>query len=211
VTAVRSVAEAVAAIERARPVRGQRLIVGITGAPGAGKSTIAASIVDALGPAAALLPMDGFHLQQATLVALGRRDRMGAPDTFDVPALLAVLAAIRTPIESSGDPTRAPGFDRLIEEPVPDAIDIGPEISTVIVEGNYLLLDSGDWASVAGYLDISFFLEADRDIRIERLIARHVRYGKSPADAFAWALGTDEANAQLIQATAPRATYRLLL
>jgi pantothenate kinase len=210
VTTLRSVAEVVAVIGAARPAS-RRLVVGIAGGPGAGKSTIAACIVDALGPAAALLPADGFHLPQATLVALGRRDRMGAPDTFDVPALLAILAAIRTPVENSGDPIQAPGFDRRIEEPIPRAIDIGPEISTVIVEGNYLLLGSRDWAPVSRYLDLTFFLEVDAEVRVARLIARHESFGKSPDAARAWALGPDEANARLIRTTASRATHRLSL
>lgn len=190
---------------------GHRLVVGIAGAPGAGKSTIAAAMVAALGPTAVLLPMDGFHLPQATLVALGRRDRMGAPDTFDVGGLLATLAAVRAPIEYSRDPIRAPGFDREREEPVPDVIAIGPEVSTLVVEGNYLLMDTGEWASVSRYLDLTFFLDVDPGIRIQRLIARHVRYGKSPEDARAWALGPDETNAQLIQTTASLATRRLSL
>ncbi|HEX4444969.1 MAG TPA: nucleoside/nucleotide kinase family protein [Galbitalea sp.] len=207
---LRSVADAIDAIENAPRTSG-RLIVGITGAPGAGKSTVAAAMVEVLGPTAALLPMDGFHLPQATLVEFGRRDRMGAPDTFDVPALLALLAAIRVPIENSGDPLSAPGFDREAEEPVPGAIHISPEISTVVVEGNYLLLDSGGWAAVADYLDLSFFLEIDLELRRSRLIARHEKYGKSPAEARAWALGPDEANARLIETTAARADYRLSL
>ena len=184
-------------------------MIGVAGAPGAGKSTVAAQVVDALGASAVLLPMDGFHLPQSTLVELGSRQRMGAPDTFDVPALLETLAALR--VENSGDRVRAPGFDRAAEEPVPNAIDITPEFSTVVVEGNYLLLDTPGWRDVAGYLDATFFLEVDPDLRHERLIARHVRFGKSPEDAKAWALGPDEANARLIEATAPRATWRLSL
>ena len=207
---LRSIAEAVDAI-RSAPRTNDRLIVGIAGAPGAGKSTVAALLVEALGPTAVLLPMDGFHLPQSTLVELGRRDRMGAPDTFDVPTLLALLAAIRAPGENSGDPLSAPGFDRELEEPVPGAIHLMPEFSTVVVEGNYLLLDSGDWASVAGYLDLSFFLEIDPELRRSRLIARHEKYGKSPSDARAWTLGPDEANARLIETTAARAAYRLSL
>jgi pantothenate kinase len=168
-------------------------------------------MVEALGPTAVLLPMDGFHLPQAILVELGRRDRMGAPDTFDVPALLTLLAGIRVPVDNSGDPLNAPGFDRDTEEPIPDAISLSPEFSTVVIEGNYLLLNSGGWAAVGDYLDLSFFLEIDPELRRSRLIARHERFGKSPADARAWALGPDEANARLIEATATRATYRLSL
>lgn len=200
-TVLRSLGEA-AELIRSTETSGRRLIVGIAGAPGAGKSTVAAGLVGLLGPSAALLPMDGYHLPQATLVELGRRDRMGAPDTFDVPALLLTLASL---VENSGQLVLAPGFDREIEEPVQDAVRISPEFSTVIVEGNYLLLDSGDWASVDRYLDLRIFVEVDEDLRHERLIARHERFGKTPDAARAWALGPDEANARLIAPTAARA------
>jgi len=185
---------------------GDRVVVGIVGAPGAGKSTIAAQLVDAL-PSAALLPMDGYHLPQARLVELGRRDRMGAPDTFDVVAFITTLRALRF----SGETVLAPGFDRTIEEPVPAAIAIPPEKRVVVVEGNYLLLDVGGWEAVAPLLDATFFVELDHDTRIERLVARHIRFGKTPDAAAAWALGPDEGNAAVIAATAARADHRIRL
>ena len=180
-----------------------RRIIGIAGSPGAGKSTIADALVARLR-SAVVLPMDGYHLPQARLVELGRRDRMGAPDTFDVDGFLATLSALRA-VDNSGNPVLAPGFDRGIEEPVPDAIRILQELSTVVVEGNYLLLESGGWGRVAPMLDATVFVQVDRGIRLDRLIERHERFGKSPADARAWALGPDERNAQLIEATATRA------
>ena len=180
-----------------------RRIIGIAGSPGAGKSTIAEALVARLR-SAVVLPMDGYHLPQARLVELGRRDRMGAPDTFDVDGFLATLSALRA-VDNSGNPVLAPGFDRGIEEPVPDAIRILQELSTVVVEGNYLLLESGGWGRVAPMLDATVFVQVDRGIRLDRLIERHERFGKSPADARAWALGPDERNAQLIEATATRA------
>jgi len=180
-------------------------------------------------PGAALLPMDGFHLPQSRLVELGRRDRMGAPDTFDVDAFAAVLAALRPTAATaaaaaldaaaaatglngnSGVTVVAPGFDREIEEPVPAAVVITPEFPIVVVEGNYLLLGDGGWERVAPLLDATFFVSVDRDIRLARLIARHERFGKSPADARAWALGPDERNAVLVEASSHAATHTIAL
>lgn len=178
---------------------GDRVFVGIAGAPGAGKSTVAAELVAALRDAV-LLPMDGFHLPQARLVELGRRDRMGAPDTFDVEGLVATLAAARL------GPVSAPGFDRAIEEPVPAEVAIGGE-RVIIVEGNYLL----HWESVRQLLDLTFFVDVDHDMRVERLIARHVRFGKTPDAARAWSLGPDERNALLVAETAGRADHVIRL
>ena len=182
-----------------------RRILGIAGEPGAGKSTIAAALAAQLG--AALLPMDGYHLPKAELVTLGRRDRMGAPDTFNVDGFVQTLADLRI----SGGPVFAPSFDRWNEEAKADTIVIQPEIDTVIVEGNYLLLDGGGWGEVAGLLDEVFFVEVDPGIRLSRLIERHQYFGKTPEQARAWALGPDEANASLIRATAPRADHTIRL
>jgi len=203
---LRSVADVVQAITDAA-AGNARTLVGLAGSPGSGKSTLAADVVAALGPRAALLPMDGFHLPQATLRSLGRRERMGAPDTFDVPAFAAMLDALR----NRGTTVRAPGFDREVEEAVPDAIVIGPEHDVVVVEGNYLLLDRDGWEAVAAHFDLTFFLELEAGVRLERLIHRHERFGKSPDAARAWALGPDEANARVIEATIDRATHRIRL
>jgi pantothenate kinase len=219
-TELRSLDE-VARVIRGALVPGRRTLVAIVGAPGAGKSTIAALLAPLIP--AAILPMDGFHLPQAELVRLGRRGRMGAPDTFDVEAFLAVLTALNG---NSGDRILAPGFDREIEEPMPDAIDISPEFPCVIVEGNYLLLDrdagggadaSTDtepgtgWARAADQFDLSFYVDVDHPVRLARLVARHERFGKRPADALAWALGPDEDNARIIAATATRADHTIRL
>lgn len=177
-----------------------RLLLGIAGAPGAGKSTYAAAEQRRLGPTSAVLPMDGFHLSQAELLRLGRRDRMGAPDTFDVDGFVATLAALRVP-----GVVRAPGFDRTIEEPVPGAITIGDDIRVVLVEGNYLLHDRDGWERVRPLLDRVAFLAPDDAVRRERLIARHVAFGKTRAEAEAWVARSDDPNAALVAATAHRA------
>lgn len=186
----------------------QRSIIGIIGPPAAGKTAIAEKLVQLLGPRSATLGMDGFHLPGRTLVKLGKRDRMGAPDTFDVDGFVSLL------IQLSGNPgttTVAPGFDRTVEEPLPEAIRLGPELSTIIVEGNYLLHDSGGWERVAPLLDLSFFVRIEQDIRMARLIDRHIHYGKTPDAALAWATGPDADNARLIGATAERADHLIEL
>ncbi len=132
---------------------------------------------------------------------------MGAPDTFDVDAFVLTLADLRIGAAT----VFAPSFDRDAEEPVADVIAIHPEVETVIVEGNYLLLDSGAWQRVADLLDVVFFVDVDHDIRLLRLINRHVRFGKTQDEARAWALGPDESNAALIRATAPRADHTIAL
>src|SRR3954466_4055557 len=120
---------------RALIVPGQRRILGIAGPPGGGKSTVARTVVAALD-GARLVPMDGFHLAQAELVRLGRRDRMGAPDTFDSAGYAALLQRLR------GDEAvvYAPEFRREIEEPIAGAIPVPREVPLVVTEGNYLLL-----------------------------------------------------------------------
>ena len=179
-----------------------RLIVGLAGQPGSGKSTVAAHVVGLLGPSAQVLPMDGFHLPQARLVELGRRDRMGAPDTFDIAGFVEVIRGLR-----QGGSLNAPGFNRVIEEPVPGDVSIAADTSVVLVEGNYLLHEGDGWQASLDLLDLRFYLDVDPLIRRERLVTRHIRFGKSPAAARKWVLGPDEANARLIAATAGRADY----
>ena len=202
--------DAVAAIvERMRGTHpaSARLIVGLAGAPGAGKSTAAAALADRL-PGAVVVPMDGFHLPQAELERLGRRERMGSPDTFDVDTFVALLERLRS-VAGSGTTVFAPGFDRRVEEPIPAAIELSPERRTVIVEGNYLLLREHGWHRVAPLLDLSVGVVLDEPTRHERLIARHVAFGKTPDAASTWALGPDERNAAAIAASLVAADHLL--
>ena len=190
-------------VMRASGPHDHRLLVGLAGAPGSGKSTVATELAERL-EATVVLPMDGFHLPQARLVELGRRERMGAPDTFDVDAFVALLESLRD-VNNSGRTVLAPAFDRTIEEPVADGITLSPEVLTVIVEGNYLLLDSGGWERVAPLLDLTLGVELDEATRHERLTARHIAYGKTPDAARTWTLGPDEENARLVTASLSRA------
>ena len=158
--------------------------------------------MDALGDAAVLVAMDGFHLAQSELVRLGRRDRMGAPDTFDAAGYVALLARLRA---REDEAVYAPEFRREIEEPIAGAIAVPREIPLVVTEGNYLLVDDGDWARVRPLLDESWYVEMDEDTRLDWLIQRHIEFGKTPDAARAWVMRSDQANAAVTAATRERA------
>jgi pantothenate kinase len=193
-----------ALLERARALAGAggRRILGVAGKPGGGKSTVARLVVADLGDAARLVPMDGFHLAQDELVRLGRRDRMGAEDTFDAAGYAALLRRLR---ENAEPVVYAPEFRREIEEPIAGAIAVSRSVPLVVTEGNYLLLDDGDWAQVGPLLDERWYVEVDDALRVERLIARHIEFGKTPEHAHEWVMRSDERNARLIETTKPRA------
>lgn len=186
---------------------GRRKLLGLVGAPGAGKSTLAQVIADALGARAQVVPMDGFHLAQAELERLGRAARKGAPDTFDSAGYVALLRRLR---DQRGDEiVYAPAFRREIEEPIAGAIAVLPQTQLVITEGNYLLLDQGPWAGVAALLDASWYVEVDDALRRARLVRRHEQFGRGPQDARDWEAATDEPNARRIAATRGRAQHVL--
>lgn len=191
------------ALERARELaaRPGRTLLGIAGPPGAGKSTLAARVADALGADAVVVPMDGFHLAQATLERLGRADRKGAPDTFDAAGFVALLHRLR----ASEETVWAPEYRRDLRHGVTGAIEVPATTPLVIVEGNYLLCDEAGFGPVRELLDETWFCEIDDDVRIERLIARHIATGKEPGFAREWVLGSDEANARLVATTRDRA------
>lgn len=174
-------------------------MLGITGAPGAGKSTLAALLAARLG--ATVVPMDGFHLADAELVRRGLRDRKGAPETFDAEGYAALLARVR-----GREPlVMAPSFERGLEQPLAGALPIRGDAALVVTEGNYLLLEDGAWPRVREQLDTVWHVVTDEALRLERLVARHVAFGKSPADARAWVERVDQPNAVLIEAAASRA------
>ncbi|CAM3588378.1 nucleoside/nucleotide kinase family protein [Nocardioides zeicaulis] len=175
-----------------------RAVLGIAGAPGAGKSTLTLALLDALGDKAAHLPMDGFHLADAQLDRLGLRGRKGAPETFDVAGYVAALARLHAEPASM---LYAPGFERDLEQPIAAALAVPPSARLVVTEGNYLLLTSGGWERVRPHLAEVWFVDGDDGLRRTRLVARHEQFGKSPAAAREWVERSDEANARLVTAT----------
>lgn len=182
---------------------GSRRILGIAGAPGAGKSTLAEVVTTALGGAAVQVPMDGLHLADVELSRLGRRDWKGAPDTFDGLGYLALLRRLRHPVP--GEIVYAPAFERTIEQPIAGSIPVDPSVPLVVTEGNYLLLDDPPWCEVRTLLDETWFVEIDEAVRVSRLIRRHIEFGKTPEQAGEWVHRLDEQNARLIAATRDRA------
>lgn len=177
-----------------------RIIIGIVGAPGAGKSTVTAEIAEVLherGIDVAVLAMDGFHLSNRQLARLGLSAVKGAPQSFDAAGFVAALRRVA----SHEADVYVPVFHREIEESYAADGLIPASAQVVLVEGNYLLLDSQefeDFARVRHYLTESWFLQPDESTRIDRLVLRHVRHGKEPQAAIDWALGPDQRNAELI-------------
>ena len=191
------------AIERAGELatRG-RTVLGLVGCPGSGKSTLSAAITARVA-SSVVVPMDGFHMPNEDLVRLGRRDRKGAPDTFDVNSFVALLERVRA--QQPTQVVTAPRYDRAASAPVPDAITVEPGVALVITEGNYLLLEYEPWSSVRPLLDEVWFVDVDESVRVPRLIARHIEFGKTHDEAVEWVMRSDEANALVVAATRSRA------
>ncbi len=183
----------------------RRRLLGITGPPGAGKSTLAAVVAESLGSKCVVVPMDGFHLANVQLRRLGRAGRKGAPDTFDATGYVALLKRLRSPV--AGEVVYAPEFRREVEEGIAGAIAVPPEVPLVVTEGNYLLLEDGGWGSVRGLLDDCWYVDLEDGPRRARLSLRHQQFGRSAVDAEAWVAQTDEPNARLIAAGRDRASF----
>ncbi|MGI5460662.1 nucleoside/nucleotide kinase family protein [Streptomyces sp. CA-249302] len=185
---------------------GPRAILGVAGSPGAGKTTLAEHLVRELNgtgePWVAHVPMDGFHLADVQLERLGLRDRKGAPETFDAAGYAALLGRLR---EDSQDVVYAPGFERVLEQPIAGAVAVEPTARLVVTEGNYLLLETEPWPRVRRELDEVWFCELDEQERLRRLIARHEEFGKGHEEAVAWVMRSDQPNAELVAASRDRA------
>ncbi len=197
-------------VESARELaaRPGRTFLGITGAPGAGKSFVAEILVDQLGNDVALVSMDGFHLADPELRRLGRLERKGAIDTFDPGGFVHLLRRLRARDEAV---VYAPRFDRGLEESIGSAVPIPAEIPMIIVEGNYLLSDEPVWRDVRPLLDESWYLEPTEEVRLARLVARHQQYGRDLEEATSRSWGSDQRNAERIAASRALATRVIMV
>ena len=187
----------------------ERLVVGLVGAPGSGKSTIAEQLktdLKAAGVFAGLVAMDGFHLSNAVLDELGRGNRKGAPDTFDVGGYVALLGRVRR----ADGVVLAPDYRRDLHEPVAASLPVEVD-GVVITEGNYLGLELPGWADVRGLIDLLVFIDTPFDELASRLIDRHMSFGRDRADAAHWVRTVDAANMALVDRTKERADLVLSL
>lgn len=187
---------------------GERRILGIVGTPGAGKSTLCAALIDELGGDAVLVGHDGFHFANQELERLGRRDRKGAPDTFDVDGYVALLARLARADVAT---IYAPVFDRALEESIGSAVPVDSRIPLVITEGNYLLSDDHGWGAVREHLAESWFLDVAPDVRHDRLVRRRISFGHDPDASESWVSGVDEKNAAFVDATRANADHLIHL
>jgi len=179
-----------------------RFLLGITGPPGAGKSTLAqalaANVLGERGRIALVAPLDGFHLSNEALDSLGLLSLKGAPQTFDARAFVGCLRRLRD------DPRTTmlwPDFDRSAERNIPDAILIVASTRLVITEGNYLLLEQPPWHEVRELLDQVWYLDVPEEILRRRLIDRAMAHGRQEDDAVRHVDESDLRNAELVAQT----------
>ncbi|UYP66671.1 phosphoribulokinase [Thalassobacter stenotrophicus] len=183
-------------VQRVKALSGQdRKLIAIAGAPGSGKSTLAEDLAHQLGPTAAVMPMDGFHLDNDALHTMDLFHRKGAPETFDADGFVALIKRLR-----GEDTVPYPTFDRDADRTVPDGGQINETTRVVLIEGNYLLLNQSPWDSLAGLFDITVRLVVDHETLAARLITRWIDHGLSPENARGRALGNDMVNVRYVDA-----------
>lgn len=185
-----------------------RFLVAIAGPPGSGKSTFVEQLAQALrarGEQAAIVPMDGFHLDDAVLREKGLLERKGAPETFDVRGFVDIVRAL----QDADDEVFVPVFDRSRELAVAAARSVSPRHRFVLAEGNYLLLDQPPWTRLAGLLDVSIMLQASTDVLNHRLMERWRALGLSEEAARAKVMENDMPNGELVQSRSRRADITL--
>ena len=171
-------------------------LVAITGAPGCGKSTLASEVARRLNSQkrkTIVVPMDGFHLDNAVLDARGLRQRKGAPETFDAPGFVRMIKALE-----AGDEVFAPVFDRARDLSIAGAVAVPRDAEVIIVEGNYLMFDEAPWSELAPLWDVTVRLDVPMPELRARLIQRWLSLNYSPAVATRRAEGNDIPNAQRV-------------
>lgn len=179
-----------------------RVLVGIAGPPGAGKSTLASALASRLGPVAAVLPMDGYHLDNPSLKEMGLLHRKGAPETFDGAGFVELVRNLR-----QQDGISYPTFDRVNDRTVPDGGRIDGATRIVLVEGNYLLLQTPPWSDLKALFDITVYLDVPQEVLKSRLVARWRRHGLSPSHAESRAEANDMRNVALVAASSSQADF----
>ena len=184
--------EALATLIMAKPAKHPRKVVGVAGPPASGKSTLAGHLATLI-PNTQVVPMDGFHLDNTTLEQMDLLARKGAPQTFDASGFVNLVGRL-----GRGDALRYPIFDRDRDAVVEDAKELPTTCETVIVEGNYLLLDEAPWTHLGPAFDLTVFLSVDKQVLSQRLLQRWRDQGLSEAAAQARALENDLPNAMTV-------------
>ncbi|HSZ42592.1 MAG TPA: nucleoside/nucleotide kinase family protein [Trebonia sp.] len=194
------------AVAAAQSAAGRRIVLGLTGPPGAGKSTLAEFIVryaqERMGESwAAYFPMDGYHLSNAQLARLGLENRKGAPATFDVGGYVAMLSRLTS---DSGEDVYVPEYDRSLHEPIAARLLVPAKARLIVTEGNYLALDEARWRNPRQFIDQLWYVEAPDPLREERLVARQLAGGREEEAAREWVAASDRPNGELVKLSRAR-------
>ncbi|WP_079031725.1 nucleoside/nucleotide kinase family protein [Streptomyces specialis] len=197
----RADAPLLAADARALLRDGGRAVLGLTGPPGTGKSTLARALAGALGDEAAYVPLDGFHLSNAQLDRLGLRDRKGSEPSFDAWGFAALLRRLA---DDGPRDVYVPDFDRALDEPVAARHRVPPGARLIVAEGNCLAADLPGWREARSLMAEVWYVDAPDALRDARLMRRHTAHGRTPEAARAWIDGNDRPNAALVEESRSR-------